>query len=80
MDKIVEYFKDEIDGYHDYMATANSETDHRIKQMFINMANQELEHAKNLYQISKKVQDYVNSIDEELQHLQNIKQLYNRIK
>lgn len=80
MGKMVDYFKDEIEGYHDYMNVANSETDHRIKQVFTNMANTELEHAKNLYQISDEVKEYVNSIDEELQHLQNIKQLYSRIK
>lgn len=81
MDKsMVEFFKDEIEGYFDYMEVANSQTDARLKNMFSQMANNELEHAKNILHSSNEVKEYVNSIDEELEHLNNIKQLYNRLK
>lgn len=81
MDKsMVEFFKDEIDGYFDYMEVANSQSDIRLKNMFAQMANNELEHAKNILNSSNEVKEYVNSIDDELEHLNNIKQLYNRLK
>ena len=81
MDKsMVEFFKDEIEGYFDYMEVANYQTDARLKNMFSQMANNELEHAKNILNSSNEVKEYVNSIDDELEHLNNIKQLYNRLK
>ncbi|MGL5972437.1 MAG: hypothetical protein ACRCZK_01780 [Oscillospiraceae bacterium] len=78
-DRIVNHFKDELEGYMGYVAMHDHETDQLKKQGYAKMAQEELSHASWLHNNYKCIQDYVASIDKEISELHKMKELIDKL-